>query len=329
MESKSCVIGGAAQQAIEVSADWLKSNGFNAVRLPLAADAILQPRTHPCLSLGDRAQVRMHNLALGSLDYVEQVQEIARTLAEAGVLLLLDMHVLEAGKWPDGGAVGGAGITTLRAAWERLADALCDAEDYWNVMGADLKNEPYTMAWNTWSRLASDIGSAIHAKCPRWLLFVQGVGDCAGPQRDDGKPCAHLAAGASHDATLRGGIWWGENLQAARVAPVTSATRGRSAKSSTRRTPKGRQRTGSVSSTMSTFRRTCLTYGIHSGPTWRACKWLLWSWESLAALPLALMRFCSKPWRRSWPQARSRAGFTGRSTQRAPTPAASLTIGDP
>ena len=220
MESKSCVIGGAAQQAIEVSADWLKSNGFNAVRLPLAADAILQPRTHPCLSLGDRAQVRMHNLALGSLDYVEQVQEIARTLAEAGVLLLLDMHVLEAGKWPDGGAVGGAGITTLRAAWERLADALCDAEDYWNVMGADLKNEPYTMAWNTWSRLASDIGSAIHAKCSRWLLFVQGVGDCAGPQRDDGKPCAHLAAGASHDATLRGGIWWGENLQAARVAPV-------------------------------------------------------------------------------------------------------------
>ena len=29
-----------------------------------------------------------------------------------------------------------------------------------------------------WDALASEIASEVHSICPRWLLFVQGVGHC-------------------------------------------------------------------------------------------------------------------------------------------------------
>ena len=66
----------------------------------------------------------------------------------AGLLVLLDMHVLEAGTWPDGGVIHvGMAKQQLVDAWDRLASALCDADAFWNIMGADLKNEPYGMWW--------------------------------------------------------------------------------------------------------------------------------------------------------------------------------------
>ena len=52
METRSCVIGGAAYRPIESVAAWLHDHGFNAVRVPLAADAVLNPSQHTCLANG-------------------------------------------------------------------------------------------------------------------------------------------------------------------------------------------------------------------------------------------------------------------------------------
>jgi hypothetical protein len=37
--------------------------------------------------------------------------------------------------------------TSLFAAWAQLATELCDADNYWNIVSADLKNEPFAMFW--------------------------------------------------------------------------------------------------------------------------------------------------------------------------------------
>ena len=224
METEACVIGGAQHLPIETIAEWLSEQGFNAVRLPLAADAILNPR-HPCTLKGDVEAVRNRNFAFGSMQYLDQVAELARVAGESGLLVLLDMHVLVAGKWPDGGSVYGGGRQQLFSAWDRLAELLCDPDDYWNVFAADLKNEPYGMAWgdassaSTWSELATALGVHLHAKCPRWAIFVEGVGECADAHSDAG--CLHPSAGEHQNMHLHAGTWWGENLQAAVAAPVT------------------------------------------------------------------------------------------------------------
>ena len=77
MEVKACVIGGSQHLPIETIAEWLHLNGFNAVRVPLAADVILNPR-HPCTLKGDPAAVRSHNPGFGAMSYIDQVAEVAR-----------------------------------------------------------------------------------------------------------------------------------------------------------------------------------------------------------------------------------------------------------
>lgn len=221
METKACTIGGAEHLPIETIAEWLKERGFNAIRLPLAADAVLRP-SHPCMLEVDREAVRNHNTEFGSLGYLDQVAEIARVAGQSGLLVLLDMHVLSAGKWPDGGVVAGGARQTLFNAWTRLANLLCDENDYWNVFAADLKNEPYGMRWaggvGSWSQLATELGQHVHSLCPRWLIFVEGVGECADVRVD--AECQHPSAGDAQDMHLHAGTWWGENLQGAASSPV-------------------------------------------------------------------------------------------------------------
>ena len=239
METEVCVIGGADARPVDTITEWLASHDFNAIRLPLAADAILHPTGHPCTLRGDQEGKRRHNLAFGGLTYMKQVEYIVRAAADSGLLVLLDLHVLRAGVWPDGGNVASSQRQDLFAAWEMLATELCDADTFWNVMGADLKNEPYTMFWgdpgpnasprhyspaDRWDTLASELGRRVIARCPRWSVFVQGVGECrvVPDPKAPGTPlpCSLPSAPGHQDMTLPAGIWWGENLQNAAAFPI-------------------------------------------------------------------------------------------------------------
>lgn len=130
------------------------------------------------------------------LTYMDQLERFLDMLAQHRILAMLDLHVLEAGKWPDGGGTGGdAGMATLREAWSALAERFCDPSRFWNIFAADLKNEPYAMYWGAppsnaerkgklglympndrWDTGASELGSHLHAACSRWLIVVEGVG---------------------------------------------------------------------------------------------------------------------------------------------------------
>ena len=233
MESQVCFIGGSHAASMESSAAWLKQQGFNAIRVPLAADAVVSSKNkqpHSCMiNGGDREGIKANNPALLRLSYIEQLVHLAKVAADAGLLILLDMHVAAAGVWPDGGRLDVRGRELVRTAWKLIAERLCDPHVHWNVFAADLKNEPYAMYWggsfdldhrskydwhDRWDTFASELGQIVHSVCPRWLVFVQGVGHC----RNDQSPCTLPAAPGHQDMTIA--TFWGENLQSAAAFPI-------------------------------------------------------------------------------------------------------------
>jgi aryl-phospho-beta-D-glucosidase BglC (GH1 family) len=90
---------------------------------------------------GNLRGIREHNPQLLAMSYVQRIQELVKVAGDAGLLVLLDAHVVRAGVWPDGGKVDADGRALLTRAWQRLSGELCKGQ-FWNVIGADLKNEP-------------------------------------------------------------------------------------------------------------------------------------------------------------------------------------------
>ena len=87
----------------------------------------------------------------------------------------------------------------MLSAWDVLLERLCDK---WNVFGADVFNEPWGAEWvapsdagRDWRRMAEELGNAVLRRCPRLVVFVEGVGNTPGSGQK--------------------GFFWGENLAAA------------------------------------------------------------------------------------------------------------------
>mmetsp|Transcript_43460 Transcript_43460/g.98221 ORF Transcript_43460/g.98221 Transcript_43460/m.98221 type:complete len:187 (+) Transcript_43460:1-561(+) len=162
-----------------------------------------------------------------TMDLPTLLRHLAVEAGNRGVLIMLDLHSMAPGKWPDDGRVGTTGRDELIRAWGLLAEYLCDPVTYWNVFAADLKNEPHGMHWGRgpaeqrWDIVAAAIGEQVHAQCPRWLLVVEGVGHCMSKEWSDCGGCfpCPTASVAGQDMAIP--TWWGENLQAAMTFPVT------------------------------------------------------------------------------------------------------------
>ena len=56
-----------------------------------------------------------------------------------------------------------------------------------------------------WDALANELAKVVHESCPRWLLFVQGVGHCRGGG-GGGDKCTF--ASAPHHQNVRVPTWW-------------------------------------------------------------------------------------------------------------------------
>ncbi len=143
METPMCHPGGLWHRPLGDYAAFLREHGFNAVRVPLAADALTSLMDHPCMALGEkRMAARGNNPDFLGMSYVDELAQLVKTLGEYGILVLLDMHVVEAGKWPDGGYVDTDGEAQLSAAWQVVARRLCDPHEYWNVFAAGARWRP-------------------------------------------------------------------------------------------------------------------------------------------------------------------------------------------
>jgi len=165
----------------------IRAMGFNAIRLPFAVDNVLLDPIPATSSWRDAALVRSRHLDALAL--------VVRAAAAEGLLVMLDLHRLVGAIWPDPHGLWYSALVpeaAVLAAWGVIAERFCAD---WNVMGADLFNEPHKATWGgdaarDWAAAAERLGNHVLALCPRWLVFVQGIGAPTQPSQ----------------------YYWGENL---------------------------------------------------------------------------------------------------------------------
>ncbi|OQR97700.1 cell 5A endo-1,4-betaglucanase, partial [Thraustotheca clavata] len=187
-------------------AQFLAKNKFNSVRLPLCVSSVLNNKPLEASIIN-----RVTNRALDLTSYISLLQSVAKSLAFRQVSVMISMHTLDV--MNAGGSLWYGSTVSLDQflkAIDMLTKALCSNE-YWNVIGIDVKNEPWEGTWNTgnmndFKAGAELIGTRMLKGCSKWLVFVEGVN-------------------AQHTITLDGKEyayfdWFGGGLQKAGDAPV-------------------------------------------------------------------------------------------------------------
>jgi endoglucanase len=174
-EGNNAVVDGLWQRPLDAYLDFVAANGFNAIRVPLAYNHLLLNPT-PAESLLSA------NLELVGLDMFQLLTLVVEHAAARGILILLDLHRLDSNVWPDPQGLwysDSVSMPALQRAWDLLAKRFCG---HWNVMGADLFNEPHGGTWGTgdtatdWNLAAEQLATGVLDRCSRWLVFVEGVG---------------------------------------------------------------------------------------------------------------------------------------------------------
>ncbi|MBJ3774461.1 tandem-95 repeat protein [Acuticoccus mangrovi] len=147
--------------------------GFNTLRLPFSIESVLDPfEVNPAFPIDTTL-----NPELVGLNTLEIMEVIIDKAAEHGLSVILDNHFL---RFTDGSFDGYYGDwrednyteADWIATWEQLADLFSDKA---NVIGADLRNEPYSATWDDMARAATLAGNAIQAIDDDWLIIVEGV----------------------------------------------------------------------------------------------------------------------------------------------------------
>lgn len=191
-------------QSMDSLLDKVASLGYNSLRIPLALDNLLANPVVTAYNSGVEA-----NRALDKKRMLDALDMLVKKAAARNLLILLDMHRLEAALWPDPLGLWYSPKHPegdVVAAWKALAGRYCGS---WNVFGADLLNEPHGANWGSgvrgddWRMAAERLGNAVLSVCPRLLIFVEGVGN----------PPATPVVGPDW-------AFWGENLAAACSHPV-------------------------------------------------------------------------------------------------------------
>ncbi|KDO18507.1 hypothetical protein SPRG_16165 [Saprolegnia parasitica CBS 223.65] len=181
---------------------FLAEHNFNSVRVPLCVEHLLR-NTAP-----DPRLVNVHsNRAFDIGSYVRMLQSLVIALGAKNISVLLDLHTLTTTEKGDNWFSAAVPQDAVLSAVDVLTTHLC-APRYWNVLGLDLKNEPWKATWGTdepsdFRIGATLLGNRMLAGCPSWLAFVEGTW-------------------ASHDIPNQFSYfdWWGGGLQKAGSLPV-------------------------------------------------------------------------------------------------------------
>ncbi|TMW62078.1 hypothetical protein Poli38472_009571 [Pythium oligandrum] len=155
-------------------ASFLARNKFNAVRLPLMATWILENHEPNQWIIN-----KQENRAIDTTNYMTTLKSIVKALQYRNIGILLSMHTLtfkDNGKlWYNADVPEEKFLESI----DILTENLCN-DDYWNIMGIDLKNEPYQGTWGDggpkdFHAGAQRIANRMLEGCPKWLGFVEGI----------------------------------------------------------------------------------------------------------------------------------------------------------
>ncbi|KAF0717834.1 Aste57867_2065 [Aphanomyces stellatus] len=156
-------------------ASFLSANKFNSVRMPLCVQNILENKPLEASIVN-----RVTNRAVDLTSYLSLLQSIVKALGYRGISVMLSMHTLNRNN--DAGSLWyGKGFTEdqFLQSIDMLTKALC-SDVYWNVLGIDVKNEPFEGTWGTGDandfKAASErIANRMLKGCPKWMGFVEGI----------------------------------------------------------------------------------------------------------------------------------------------------------
>lgn len=148
--------------------DQIKAWGFNTIRYPFSGTLTTDPYI-PASAISS-----IQNPDLVGLTALEALDLFVAYANEQGVYFILDHHLRKAGPGSTDGTPVSSDYTLEDwiASWKTMAARYSNAK---NVIGADLHNEPYSLAWDTWAGYCEKAGNAILAVAPEWVMFVQGV----------------------------------------------------------------------------------------------------------------------------------------------------------
>ncbi|KAI9909580.1 hypothetical protein PsorP6_015163 [Peronosclerospora sorghi] len=158
--------------SIGTALDLFVQYDINALRLPLAMDSVMEDPPVKSSQTGGTP-------ALAGKTYLEVLDVIVREARKRNILIMFDNHRIEASE-PDFPDI--AVPRDIAPALQKLATRYCKDPGAWNVFAMDIKNEPKGKAtWGKgdkgtdWNLQATEIGNMVLKKCPRLLIFVEGV----------------------------------------------------------------------------------------------------------------------------------------------------------
>ncbi|KAF1791557.1 Glycoside hydrolase superfamily [Phytophthora cactorum] len=184
-------VGGPDSTTLAAVAQLLRSNGFNLVRIPLAVAAVANNIEVDRYKMGNETAL-LKAFEGRELHYLDVLDYVVHELRSNTPL------------WYDEGQ--GCPETVVEQMWTTLASRYANQ---WNVLGADLNNEPHGEAtWGSgdvktdWRLAAVRLAEKVLTLCSHWLIFVEGV--------------QTTSCDAGHDMPC----FWGEDLQAVGQHPV-------------------------------------------------------------------------------------------------------------
>lgn len=160
-------------------AQFLASNNFNAVRLPLTIDSVM--RNVPVDF--DKINTNSNRAFDDVTNYLRMVSLVVQGLGQHKIGVVLDFHLLSAQTAADSSGLWyGSSIqmSDIQKAIDELTKTLCNGKHF-NVIGLDLKDGLGASAtWGDnsdtdWAVAATTLGNYLLKACPKWLVFVQGV----------------------------------------------------------------------------------------------------------------------------------------------------------
>uniref|UniRef100_K3WC24 Glycoside hydrolase family 5 domain-containing protein n=1 Tax=Globisporangium ultimum (strain ATCC 200006 / CBS 805.95 / DAOM BR144) TaxID=431595 RepID=K3WC24_GLOUD len=197
---------------------FLARNKFNSVRLPVCIKSILDdiPPSKDLINMNT-------NRAMNVSTYMSTIKSIVKALAYRHVTVMISLHTL------DTKVSGGAWYSDkldvtedqFLEAVDMLTSNLC-SEEYWNILGLDLKNEPHECSWGgaapDWQKGATLIGNHMLKGCKNWMAFVEGINK---------QHTFNMATVSNGTAKRTYFDWWGGGLQGVASGPVVLATEGK------------------------------------------------------------------------------------------------------
>ncbi|KYR00708.1 hypothetical protein DLAC_02748 [Tieghemostelium lacteum] len=175
-ETETFVVHGLWKRDFREYINFLAENNFNLVRIPFSLEMVLKDPFPTSITISSSMNTEFFGQrALSVLDI------IIEACSEKGIFILLDLHSfgpnnrLNDGLWYNSKY---SEQDTLKV-WNIL---ILRYGNTWNVLGVDLKNEPFAATWSTgnlatdWDQAINRIGTYIQNNGgSRWLILAQGV----------------------------------------------------------------------------------------------------------------------------------------------------------